>query len=251
MLKQTSKEWARSEGGRLGVWINFQDPYVLEVVKRAGFDDIRVDQEYIPYDFSRMEYFIRTANLLDLPIFIRVVRLEDITPYIAFGADGIIVPDCNDPARAREAIDRVKHFPEGARGMNIGSRAVRLTGMSPEEYLAKANSFVSLTIQVEDAHVEDKLDDIIGQDGIDFVSSGRGDISQSLGIPGKTRDPKVLEFEEKIVACGRRHDKDACLLVSTKEEMEALKAKGVNMFTIGTDADLLRKALVDKVAEFR
>lgn len=250
MIK-SMKDFAGKNTPVLGTWVSLTDANVVEMAKEAGFDYVRIDNEYIPFDYGKITELIRTANNLDMPVFVRVSKMEDITPLIAFGVDGIIVPDCNTVERAREAIARVKYHPVGARGMNPGSRAVRISGLSPDEYLKRANDFVTLTIQIEDVRVADYIDDILSLEGIDMVSSGRGDISQSIGRAGETRHPKVLEMEDLIIQKALQYNKTPAILVFSKEELEAVRKKGVNVFTVGNDEQLLRNALAACARSFR
>lgn len=220
------------------------------MAKDAGFDYIRIDNEYIPFDPAKLAELIRTANHLDLMAFVRISRMEDIVSLISFGVNGIIVPDCNTVERAKEAIERIKYAPIGSRGMNPGCRAAHLAGMPGREYLRKGNDYVSLTIQIEDIKAADYIDDLISLEGVDMVSSGRNDISQSLGIPGEATHPKVLEMEDLIIRKSLQYGKTPVILVSSKEEMDAFINKGVKVFTVANDEVLLRGAMKRHIASF-
>jgi len=245
------KDFALRDKPVFGVWVTIADAGVVEMAKWAGFDFVRVDNEYIPFDFGKISEMIRTANHFDIPILIRISRMEDITSLIAFGVDGVIVPDCDSVERAKEAIRLVKYHPVGARGINPGSRAVRISDLPPAEYIAKANDYVSLTVQIENVNTAERIDDILSLDGIDLVSSGRGDISQSLGVPGETRHPKVIEFEDLVIRKTRQYGKIPTILATTKEDLSELLKKGVNVFTVATDDTLLINAMKAHIRDFR
>lgn len=239
------------ERPQLGLWISLTDPFALELAKVCGFDYVRLDNEYIPYSYAELAQMIRTANLLKLPIHVRISRMEDIDSLVAFGADGIIVPNCNSADRAREAITRVKYHPLGERGINFGSRAVVTSGLSGLEYVVQGNKRVSLTIQIEHVDARSELDDILSLEGIDMVSSGRGDISQSLGIPGQVTHPSVLKFEDEIIDKALAHGKKPVVMVASPEELSTMAARGVDMFTVGLDGALLRQGMSGCIGRFR
>lgn len=251
-MKQPFKVWANSDKPRLGMWVMINDPTVIEMAKKAGFDYVRIDNEYIPFDFQTIAEMARIANFLDLPIFVRVSRIDDITSLLSCGVDGIIVPNCNTIETAKQAINLVKYSPIGARGIHPGSRAYMTSHMNTEEYMKSANDYISLTIQIEDVKAEAYLDELISLEGIDFISSGRNDISQSLGLIGQVTHPKVMAFEDKLIDCALKHKKIPAILVRSKEEMQKIRnEKGINMFTVASDDPMLRKAMADKVQSFR
>jgi len=234
-----------------GVWLTIADAGIVEMAKWAGFDFVRVDNEYIPFDFGKMSEIIRTANHFAIPVLVRISRMEDITSLIAFGVDGVIVPNCDTVSRVKEAIELVKYYPVGGRGVNPGSRAVRISGLEAPEYIKQANDYVSLSIQIENANVAGYIDDILSLEGIDLVSSGRGDISQSLGMPGETKHPKVIEMEDLVIRKTLQHGKIPSILALSKEDLADLIKKGVNVFTIASDDTLLINAMKNHVNDFR
>jgi 4-hydroxy-2-oxoheptanedioate aldolase len=248
---RTIKEFANPGRPVFGVWATIADAGIVEMAKWAGFDFVRVDNEYIPLDFEKISEMVRTANLLDMPILVRISRMEDITSLVAFGVDGVVVPDCDSVERVKEAIRLVKYHPIGARGVNPGSRAVRMSGLAPADYIRQANGCVSLSIQIENANVAGYIDDILSLEGIDLVSSGRGDISQSLGVPGETKHPRVIEVEDFIIKKTLQHGKTPSILALTKEDLLDLMGKGVNFFTIANDDTLLINAMKRHVDDFR
>ncbi len=244
-------EMAGGDQPLFGTWISIPDPNVVEMAHRAGFDYIRIDNEYTPLDFGKMCELIRAANLLDMPVFVRISRMEDITSLISFGASGIIVPDCNSVERARQAINLIKYHSLGARGLNPGSRAFQISGLSGEEYIRRANRMVSLTIQIEDVKVAGFIDELLSLEGIDMVSSGRCDISQSLGVTGQVKDPRVREMEMLIIDKALEHGKVPVILISAREELAGMLARGVRVFTVGNDEVLLRNAMKRCLDEYR
>jgi 2-keto-3-deoxy-L-rhamnonate aldolase RhmA len=222
-----------------GTWISMQDSSIIEFAKWAGFDFVRLDCEYMPYDFSKIAEMIRVSNNLGIPIMVRIARLEDIDMIVNFGANAIIVPDCNTIERAKEAIEKVKYFPQGARSMYTASRALKLSGLSLTEYCKEANNYVMLNIQIEDIKAMEIIDDLLTLDGIDMISSGRGDISQSMGMPGQVNHSRVLEMEDKIIENALKHDKYPVMLSSSKEQVSEWYERGVRFFTIGKDENFL------------
>jgi 2-keto-3-deoxy-L-rhamnonate aldolase RhmA len=235
----------------LGIYVSLADVSSIELAKKAGFDFVRLDCEYMPYDFSKVAEMIRTANNVGLLIMVRVARLEDLDMILNFGADGIVVPDCNTVERAKEAISRIKYYPIGARAMYSGARAVRNLDMSFPEYCKVANDRVMLNIQVEDIKAMEYIDEMLSLEGIDMVSSGRGDISQSLGVPGHTDDPRIDEMESALIKKSHEYGKIPVMLTTSKAKVDDYIKQGLRMITVGKDEGLLFTAMKDCVKKMR
>lgn len=233
----------------LGLYIMSKDPSLIEFAAAAGYDFIRIDYEHILYSGHELREMIRTAKLVGLMVQIRVPNLGEITKLLDMGVDGIVVPDVDTVEKAREAVTLVKYYPLGQRGMYPVGRCV--WGKSWPEYLAEGNQEVSLTIQIENIAAKPILDDIISLDGVDMVSSGKQDISESAGIPGKTSDPVVLDFEEAILKTALKHGKQPCVMATTRKRISELMSMGEYVFTVDMDYEVIRKAYKNYIDELR
>ncbi|MBN1968739.1 MAG: hypothetical protein JW870_05185, partial [Candidatus Delongbacteria bacterium] len=177
--------------------------------------------------------------------------LDDITKLLDFGITGIVVPNVNTVERAKEAIELTKFYPLGSRGMCPICRCVKISGYSPDEYLRIANQIVNLTIQIEDVKAAEYIDEILSLEGIDMVSSGKADISQSAGIPGQTNDPQVVEMENLIIKKALEYGKPPVILVNSKKRIDELLALGAKIFTTIHDYEVFLKALQNEAREYK
>lgn len=233
----------------LGLYIMAKDPTLIEFAAAAGYDFIRIDYEHILFSASELREIIRTASLVGLMSQIRVPDLSEITKLLDMGVNSIVVTDVDSVEKAKAAIQAVKYHPLGQRGMYPVGRCV--WGKSWAEYLATGNQDVSLAIQIENIAARPILDDIISLEGIDMVSSGKQDISQSAGIPGKVSDPIVLDFEEAILKTALKYGKQPCIMATTTERINKLMAMGEYVFTVDPDYELIRKAYKSYVDELK
>jgi 2-keto-3-deoxy-L-rhamnonate aldolase RhmA len=89
----------------------------------------------------------------------------------------------------------------GVRAADYGLR--QLLG----EYAPAANRETMVIAHIESEQSVRNLDGLLEADGIDVYYLGPEDISNSLGIPGQSRDERVVRLVEdsirKIAACGR------------------------------------------------
>lgn len=235
----------------IGIYFSLIDPTAVEMAAQSGYDFARIDLEHTLLGMSEVRELIRTANLSGLPIFIRVPSLENVTALLDMGADGIIVPGVDSAEKACAAIDAVKFAPVGQRGIagsqrNTGYGARRLT-----EYIGDANRSVFLCVQIESKEGVEHIDEILSLNGIDMVSTGKHDLSQSYGIPGQNTHPTVVAAEEKVIQKSVKYGKVPILLVSSQERKQALLKKGVKGFMIGRDSQLLRSAMKENIKTYR
>jgi 2-keto-3-deoxy-L-rhamnonate aldolase RhmA len=248
---KTFQEFMAKDSPLLGLYVTMPDPTIIELAKMAGYDFVRIDGEHYPFDITTVAEMIRTGSNLDLPVHMRIPNMEDVTKLIDFGLTGVVVPNCNTVERAREAIQLTRFHPLGVRGMGGLTRAVHLAGCSFLEYINKANSIVTLVIQIEDVCALDCLDEMLSLKGIDMVTTGTADISQSLGIPAQINDPRVTEIEDTIIRKTLEYGKQPCIRVDNRERFEELSSLGVKVFPLGSDEVMLQKALKHRIQEFR
>ena len=248
---KTFKELLKKDGPIFGLYINLSDPLVVEMAKAAGFDFVRIDLEHSLMDPRELRELIRTANLLDILVQVRISDLTDATKLLDQGADGLVVPDVSNVERAKKAIDAVKYHPTGMRGMYPATRYLDF-GMSDfARYFATANSRITLTIQIEDKEGIANIDEILALEGIDMVSTGKFDLSQSLGIPGKVGDPKVLEAEAAIVKKAFEYGKIPVVMAETAQRVRELGKMGIKVITVGPDVAILFKGLKETLVSLK
>lgn len=248
---KTFKALLRKEGPIFGLYMNLPEPSVVEMAKAVGFDFVRIDLEHSLMDPRELNELIRTANLLDIPVQVRISDLTDATKLLDQGVDGLVVPDVNSVERARRAIDAVKYHPVGMRGMYPVARYLDFGASDFAQYIATANDRVTLTIQIEDKEGIANIDSILALDGIDMVSTGKFDLSQSLGVPGKIGDPKVLEAEATIVKKTFEYGKMPAVMAGTAARVRELGEMGVRVVTVGPDAAILFKGLKETLASLK
>ena len=234
----------------IGTWLSMNDVVIIELAKAAGFDFVRIDNEYVPYDINMIAQLIRIANLAGIPIIVRIARLDDIPFFINFGADGIMIPDAT-LERTKEAIERVKYAPVGQRAMNGSSRALQVSGLSFKEFHKQANDSISLTVQIENLQGMAEIDEILALEGVDLVGSGRQDVSQALGFPGEPNHPKVYEFEDTVIKKALQFGKIPVMVANNKEERDKYMKKGVNVLIAGRDQNFLSDGMRNLVQALR
>ncbi len=193
----------------VGSFVYVPSAKLTEIIGLIGFDFVVIDMEHGPVDIGVAEDMVRAAEQAGAT---PIIRVPHNTPHLILraldiGALGVHVPDINESEGARAMVASVKYGPEGHRGL-AGVRAAQygLKG-SLSDYTAAANRETMVIAHIEQIEAIENLDDLLSVDGIDVYYLGPADLSNSLGIPGQSGDPRVVKYVEdaikRIVAAGR------------------------------------------------
>ena len=88
------------------------------------------------------------------------------------------------------------------------------------------------------------MEEIIAVEGVDVICTGKGDLSQGLGVIGDLYNPMVDEVENKIMEIAAKYHKP-CLVVGKNKNhwIELVSKKNVAMAEYVDDIEVLMKAL--------
>jgi 4-hydroxy-2-oxoheptanedioate aldolase len=193
----------------VGSFVYIPSSKFTEIVGLIGFDFVVIDMEHGPVDTVFAEEMVRAAELSGATPIIRVTHN---TPHLILraldiGAQGVHVPEVNTADDARSAASSTKYGPVGHRGL-AGVRAAEYgLKQSLAEYASAANQETIAIAHIESVQSVQNLDELLQVSGIDVYYLGPEDLSNSLGIPGQSKDARVVRLVEdsivKIVAAGK------------------------------------------------
>ncbi len=235
----------------LGLYVTIPQPQMVEMAKLCGYDFARLDAEHVNFGAETLREMFRIARLLDFPLQIRLGSMENLDPILALEPAAVMAPDIRTKEAARKLVHGTKFFPLGQRGMYAFTDAIRFGKNSRAEYLTSANERLHTIVQIESREGLENLEEIVSVPGIDMVSSGKADLSQALGIPGKTTDPRIAEAEEQIVKTTVKAGKVPTLFAESPERIRALQKLGVSCFIVGFDCALCMTAMRERLEWIR
>ena len=234
-----------------GLFVNLNDPSVVEMAHLAGFDFIRIDLEHKMYDPATVLSLIRTADHLDMAVQVRISDVSEVTRLLDAGADGIVVPGATSVESVQEAIDAIKYYPLGERGISGDARWLDYGQYRFIQKYPEANDNVALILQMENKHAIAQMDEILSMEGVDMIATGRYDLSQALGMPGQNQHPDVLALEEKIIQKAIAHGKMPLILAGNAARVRELREMGVRAMTVTQDTKLLMNGLKQTLSEIK
>ena len=202
MRENTLKRKLEAGQAVFGVMITFPSAPVVEMLAHLGFDWVLIDNEHGSITVENSEDLIRAAELTGIAPIVRPVanKPEIIAPFLDRGAWGVQVPHVNTAQEAAAAVDAVKYYPHGHRGIFSRNRAADygFSG-STADYVEEANRNTLVCLMLEEVEAIENLKDMVEVDGVDVFFIGSGDLSQSMGYPGQQTHPEVQALMEKGV----------------------------------------------------
>jgi 2-keto-3-deoxy-L-rhamnonate aldolase RhmA len=198
MLAREVKEKMRRGEPSIGSWMSMAHPSIAEILAMAGYDWVVIETEHTAIDVSEV---LRLIIAIEQRGSIPLVRLAWNDPIQAkavldSGAAGVLVPMINTKADAELAVRMTKYPPLGFRG--VGLARAQAYGQQFDEYVNAANTDTLLMVMIEHQDAVANIDEILSVPGIDGTFIGPYDLSMSLGIPGQTGHPQVVEAKRKV-----------------------------------------------------
>ncbi len=229
----------------LGVFCELPTPASIEIIAAAGWDFVIIDCEHAPITAQMLPDFIRASDAAGIPAIVRVPEnnAAAIQQALDAGAAGVQIPQISSVASARAAVSAARFHPGGQRGFNPFVRAARYSAEPIAEFLQRSNEGVTVVLQIESAEGVRAVDAILEVPGIDVLFIGPYDLSQSLGIPGQTSDPRVFDAGQAIVTKAAARGVRAGVFTNTEEEARRWRKAGIQYLCYSVDTAVLLNAL--------
>jgi 2-keto-3-deoxy-L-rhamnonate aldolase RhmA len=193
----------------IGGWVQIGHPAVVEIMAKAGFDWIAVDNEHGIID---LETGMNLFNAMKTDDVVPVVRVREnneivIRRWLDAGAMGVIVPMVNTAEQAKAAVAAAKYPPIGKRG--FGYCRGNSYGIEFDNYVKTANDEIIVIVQIEHIDAVKNIDSILSIDGVDGAFIGPYDLSGSMNLTGQISHPDVMKAcDEMLIAC-KKYNKAA------------------------------------------
>jgi 2-dehydro-3-deoxyglucarate aldolase len=120
------------------------------------------------------------------------------------GAAGVLVPNVKTAAEAKASVSAVKYPSLGTRG--VGLARAQGYGLEFKSYEQWVNEGSIVVLQIEHVEGVENLPGILEEPGIDGIIIGPYDLSGSIGLPGKLKDPRVEDLITKVIDAAKEKD---------------------------------------------
>lgn len=236
----------------LGLFTNCAYPAFIEICGHAGFDFAVIDLEHGPLHPLIAEDLCRAADCVGLSPIIRVGKNDSlqIQRALDIGSAGVQVPQVETKADAEAVVKSAKFHPLGTRGLSFCTRA-GVYGAAGAQITDQLNAESLVVIQVEGIRGVENLAEIVSLPHIDVIFIGPYDLSQSLGIPGQVRDPRVIDLMHKCITTIRSANKIPGTFADNPEIAQQWIDAGIGYITIGVDVGIFLRACQGLVKAIR
>ncbi len=189
-------------------------PGVIEIIGNIGiFDYVEIAGEYMSWTLHDLDNMSMAVELSGMSSMMKVDQYS--RGFIAqrslgAGIQNVLFTDIRNVDDVKECVRIVKPETPQYNGTN-GCHLRRNIGYTKEyaspAYVDAMNESV-IALMIEKKEAIENLESILLIDEIDMIQFGPGDLSMSLGIPGKFNHPEIkkmeLEVIEKAIEFGKR-----------------------------------------------
>ncbi|MDD7967219.1 aldolase/citrate lyase family protein [Actinomycetospora lemnae] len=226
-----------------GLFVATPSPALVEMVGAAGYDVAILDAEHALVSPDTLQEMIRAAEVAGIAPWVRVPEHDPgfVLRVLDAGATGLVIPHVRCRADVEEVVRAARYAPAGMRSLNSG-RMVGYGGVDLATHVATANAKVTVVAMIEDAEALDVVDEIVTTPGLDMVLEGAADLSQSLGVPWRTRHPRVRRAVEQVHAACVRHGVRFCAIPRVPADVHRWRARGVHDLVHGEERSLAVRA---------
>lgn len=227
-----------------GAWLNLGSSLTAEIAGLAGFDWICIDLEHGAGDFSELVHQLQALESTESAPIVRIAA-NDAARFkrvLDLGPSGVMVPYVNTRAEAEHAAVAMKYPPAGIRGVAKMNRAARF-GSGFDEYFARANTDLTLVLQIETKEAIANAAEIALVDGVSALFIGPLDLSVSLGIPQQYGHADFLQALEHVVKVCRNSGRAAGILVPSAAEVPRFAELGFTLLAASSDGSMVQQGM--------
>lgn len=206
-----------------GAWSSIPSPLSVRALAAAGLDYVVVDLQHggaTEHDLPALTTAIRLAGATPVGR-VRYAHPADIGRALDLGCEGVIVPNVNSAAQAREAAGACRYPPAGYR-----SGGGAMTGAGEPFCL----------IMAESAQAVADLEATVAEEGVDGIYVGPRDLSYSLGCPLDPDHPALNQALRQIRSACAAAGKPVGIHASDGATARRYRDEGCSLITIAADA---------------
>lgn len=232
---------ARLESGEVlfGAMLNTPTPQLVEICGLVGFDWVFVDGQH-DYVDARLAYDLSTAaDAVGVPLVVRAPtnRSDVLLSYAEAGAHAVVAPEISTAEDAERLVTALSYPPRGHRGLHSRTRSSRYgIGVDPPAYFEDTDAHAMPVAMVENVDAVSNLGRIAAVPDLDLFLVGPGDLSGSLGLPGRIHEPAVVDTVHDAVQTLVGAGKTVAILASTPALSAHYVRRGVRMPMCSTGA---------------
>jgi 4-hydroxy-2-oxoheptanedioate aldolase len=218
-------------------------PQLAGQLARLPIEGVCLDMQHGTIGFSDAAPMIAAISSAGRPAIARILWNEPglIGQVLDAGAAAVIVPMVNSKEQAEAAVRSAKYPPLGGRSWG-GYTAFQTYGMTPTDYLKKANTITQVFAMIETQAALDAVEEIAAVPGLDGLFVGPSDLSIALskgaGIDKTAKH--TLDAMKLIAAAAAKNNLVAGAFAGSADVIKTYAAMGYTFMAGAVDVDLLQ-----------
>jgi 4-hydroxy-2-oxoheptanedioate aldolase len=224
-------------------WMTIPSPQLAGQLARLPIEGVCLDMQHGTIGFSDAAPMIAAISSAGRPAIARILWNEPglIGQVLDAGAAAVIVPMVNSKEQAEAAVKSAKYPPLGGRSWG-GYTAFQTYGLSPADYLKKANTITQVFAMIETQAALDAVEAIAAVPGLDGLFVGPSDLSIALskgtGIDKTAKH--TLDAMKLIAAAAAKNNLVAGAFAGSADVINTYAAMGYTFMAGAVDVDLLQ-----------
>ncbi|MFA5181668.1 MAG: aldolase/citrate lyase family protein [Syntrophales bacterium] len=226
-----------------GTWSMLASPAVMNAIGHAGVDFIIIDMEHGPMSFETVESQIYATESAGCTPIVRLgdANEQTILHALEIGAQSLMVSHVSTPDEAARIVKATRYYPEGERGISLFTRRHGYSDEGFAEKLRYANEQMFVGVLVEGEEGLNQLEKICEVENLNMVYLGIYDISQSVGVPGDVKNPKVIKIVRDCVNMIKEKGLIAGSVAPDRDYIQLLVETGFLFVSYRTDSAVMRE----------
>jgi 4-hydroxy-2-oxoheptanedioate aldolase len=200
---------------------------VTQALAASGIDAVMVDMEHGAVDHGTAHAMIAATAGTGCAPLVRVAEISaaQVKRVLDLGAEGIVFPLVRDEGDAARAVATLRYPPEGVRGFGPFIAQSRWgTGMG--DYKDRIGDTAVCCLLIETREAVENIEAICAVPGVDMIVPAAFDLSTALGISGQFDHPHFMAAVARVEAACNAAGIPLCGNALTREQAEALFARG-------------------------
>ena len=207
----------------------------VEMAALAGYHGIWIDHEHQNLTDREIADMCVACRAGGVDAMLRVRKRDNGSYFRALeiGAHGIMVPHCNSPDEAAEAVRQVKFPPQGNRSLDGVEPHALFAWVPPDEYTKQANQESFVVVQIEEPEAVARVDEIAAVEGVDVLFVGPGD----LGLRYADRPDPAAAVEaavDRVASAARTAGKHWGITAGSPEILRRRVEQGARLLGFGS-----------------
>ncbi len=180
---------------------SLMNPMAAMMASQMELDFAFFCTEHMPLDRTEVSMLCHLYKLRGISPIVRVPTMNPAAISMALdgGAEGIVVPYVETVEEVRQAVGAVKYRPIKGQLLQDAMDGRHELPAKTRRFLDGFNQHHYLIIGVESVPAMDRLEELIGVEGVDGVFLGPHDLTVSMGVPTEYEDPGFVDAIEDVV----------------------------------------------------